>query len=206
MDAIAELRMFERLLAVGIGGMSIYLGYCLFLALPDLRDSSGEVRLPTDIRVVIARVGPGAFFALFGAAVVALSLYTAVRYDLAASVASQGRAAVEEHSFAGLGQQPSGRDSAATERADARALLRGDMAELNALTDKLSQDLSEQDRAGVAGLVRRVKLKLLHPLWERGWGDATEFENWLTGGGLDPPPKFAAPAELYFYGTPPKKP
>jgi len=102
--------MFERLLAAGIGGMSIYLGYCLFLALPDVRESSGEVRLPIDIRVVIARVGPGAFFALFGAAVVALSLYTAVRYDLAASVASQGGAAVEERSFAGLGQHPSERD------------------------------------------------------------------------------------------------
>jgi hypothetical protein len=40
-DIVAGLRMIERLLAVGIGGMSIYLGYHLFLALPAIRDASG---------------------------------------------------------------------------------------------------------------------------------------------------------------------
>ena len=72
MDIVAGLRMIDRLLAVGIGGMSIYLGHRLFLALPAIRDASGEFHLPFDIRVILWRVGPGAFFALFGTAVVAL--------------------------------------------------------------------------------------------------------------------------------------
>ena len=40
------------------------------------------------------------------------------------------------------------------------ALLQRDMAELNALSGKLRDDLPEPDRAEVNGLVRRVKLKL----------------------------------------------
>jgi hypothetical protein len=107
---VVALRMIERLFAVAIGGMSIYLGYRLFLALSNVHDATGEFRLPIDVRVVLGRVGPGAFFALFGAAVVALSLNAAVHYDVAGSVANSPESAaarVEVHSFAGLGSQRS---------------------------------------------------------------------------------------------------
>jgi hypothetical protein len=46
MDPIT-LRSLERILAVLIGGVSIVLGYRLFLAVPEQRDGSGTVRLPS---------------------------------------------------------------------------------------------------------------------------------------------------------------
>jgi hypothetical protein len=203
MDIVAGLRMIERLLAVGIGGMSIYLGYRLFLALPTIRDASGEFHLPLDIKVILWRVGPGAFFALFGAAVVALSFYSSVRYDVArppATVNADTGSRVETRSFAGLGSART-TDSGAAERADARKLLQRDMVELNALSGKLRDDLAQPDRAEVDGLVRRVKLKLLRSVWESDWGDPSTFDDWLTTDRPDPPPALIDAAELYFRGT-----
>src|SRR4051812_39391121 len=63
-------RMGERLLGVVIGGMSVYLGYSLFTKLPDKTDSSSKLILPGGISIWLSRVGPGLFFALFGAAIV----------------------------------------------------------------------------------------------------------------------------------------
>jgi hypothetical protein len=203
-DIVAGLRMIERLLAVGIGGMSIYLGYRLFLALPAIRDASGEFHLPLDIRVILWRVGPGAFFALFGTAVVALSLYASVRYDVAgppATVHVDTGSRVETRSFAGLGSRHTTDDRAVAQRADARALLQRDMAELNALSGKLRDDLPEPDRAEVGGLVRRVKLKLLRSVWESDWGDPSTFEDWLASDRPNPPTALVEPAELFFRGT-----
>jgi len=204
-DIVTVLRMIERLLAVGFGGMSIYLGYRLFLALPEIRDANGEFRLPFDIRVVLGRVGPGAFFALFGACVVALSLYASVRYDVTAQRAPAERTnaslPAETRSFAGLGDQPGGADAADEARADARRMLRRDMTELNALESKLRADLPDPDRAEITGLLRRVKLKLLRPVWEKEWGDPAVFEDWIASGRTDPPPALAVPVELYFLGS-----
>jgi hypothetical protein len=63
------------------------------------------------------------------------------------------------------------------------------MAQLNALSGKLRNDLPEQDRVEVADLVRRVKLKLLRPVWEDNWGDPAAFEAWLADGS---PERFSA--------------
>src|SRR3712207_3118553 len=92
-------RFLERMTVVLIGGMAIYLGFRLFLAVPELRESDGEVKLPWNISIVMTRVGPGVFFALFGIAALSLALY-----------------------------RPLDR----TARADARALLRKEIARLNA--------------------------------------------------------------------------
>jgi hypothetical protein len=201
---VAGLRMIERLLAVGIGGMSIYLGYRLFFALPTIRDASGEFHLPFDIKVILWRIGPGAFFALFGAAVVALSFYSSVRYDdvarAPATVNADSASRVDTRSFAGLGSART-TDSGAAQRADARKLLQRDMVELNALSGKLRDDLAEPDRAEVGGLVRRVKLKLLRSVWDSNWGDPSTFDDWLASDRPDPPPALVDAAELYFRGT-----
>jgi hypothetical protein len=73
MDPIT-LRFAERLLAVLFGGMAIYLGYRLFLLVPERREGEGRFTFPWDASVVLTRVGPGVFFALFGALVVGTSL------------------------------------------------------------------------------------------------------------------------------------
>jgi hypothetical protein len=78
MDPVS-LRALERIIGVIIGGISVYLGYRLFHSLPDQMDSEGKFILPGNISVYMSRVGPGAFFALFGVVVVIASLYFSLK-------------------------------------------------------------------------------------------------------------------------------
>ena len=64
-EAVMVLRMTERIIAVLIGGFSIYLGYRLFFHLPFERSHKGELELP-GVKIVLSRVGPGVFFGVFG--------------------------------------------------------------------------------------------------------------------------------------------
>ncbi len=79
MDLIT-FRGVERLLVVLIGGLSIFLGYHLFLSMPQQPDGEGKVVLPGGVSIYVSRVGPGVFFAMFGAVVLSLSLYHSLRY------------------------------------------------------------------------------------------------------------------------------
>ena len=68
------LRFVERTAVIIVGGAAIYFGFLLFLRIPAQKDSAGRLALPWNVSVVMSRVGPGVFFALFGAVVVALAL------------------------------------------------------------------------------------------------------------------------------------
>jgi hypothetical protein len=112
------LRFFERITVVLISGMAIYPGFRLFLAVPELRESDGQVTLPWNISIVMTRVGPEVFFALFGIAEVSLALYR----PLEMTVTGAGRAGGEEGQRFSYAAGPALGDR--TARADARALLR----------------------------------------------------------------------------------
>lgn len=185
------LRFIERITALLIGGVSIYIGYRLFLSVPEQRDSSGKVTLPWNISVVMTRVGPGVFFALFGITAVCFAL---VR-PLTIESASGARA-----SYAGAAPL----DSSA--RAEARALLRRDMALLNAIPRELRHDLPAPERADIERGLTRVKLSLMKPVWEskEGFGDFAAFEKWaLAGDSLPQPEGMSEAVALYRYGARP---
>ena len=75
-------RAVERLIAVLIGGGSIYLGYRLFMALPELSaDGEGKFELPGGVSIYVSRVGPGIFFALFGTALVGLAFINVLTWQ-----------------------------------------------------------------------------------------------------------------------------
>lgn len=189
------LRFLERLTVVLIGGMAIYLGFRLFLKVPEHRDSTGKVALPWDISIVMTRIGPGVFFALFGTVAVGLSLIRPLEIN------SQGTA---PSSVRYIGKQTPG-DHA---RADARALLRKEIARLNTIPQLLRADLPEHERDPIERSIARVKLLLMKPVWgdpNEGFGDIAEFEHWVDAREPDPPPAGMEGAlALYRYGT--KKP
>lgn len=204
MDAVLTLRLIERCLAVVIGGLCIFFGYRLFLALPDMRDATGQFSLPMNIRIVVSRVGPGVFFALFGAAIVALSLHQSIQYERSASGSPTFAASSTQERFTGIGTTVS--HSEADERANARVLLRRDFAVLNTLPRYLKPDLPPQDLDSVTATTERVKLALMRPVWggaEEGWGEQANFERWLKDGQPKPlPGTLVEPARLFFYGAP----
>ena len=76
-ETVNVLRMMERIIAVLIGGFSIYLGYRLFFHLPFEKSHEGTLELP-GVKIVLSRVGPGIFFGVFGTLVMYYSLTTPV--------------------------------------------------------------------------------------------------------------------------------
>jgi len=191
------MRAIERILAVLIGGLSVYLGYNLFLHLPEQTDSAGKIILPGNISVYLSRVGPGVFFALFGVVVVALSLHKAIIYSETGGYyySGLGETATKE------GRQALGQ----TARADARALLRKEIARLNTIPQLLRAELPEHERDPIKRSIARVKLLLMKPVWgdsNEGFGDIAEFERWVDAGEPNPPPAGMEGAlALYRYGT-----
>src|SRR5262245_55616814 len=80
LDILPELlRGLERNFAVLIGGLTIYLGYRLFSLAPTDKKAEGTVTLPGGFKVNLSRVGPGAFFALFGGILIGIALLSPIR-------------------------------------------------------------------------------------------------------------------------------
>jgi hypothetical protein len=186
------MRFAERITAVLIGGLAIYLGYRLFISVPQLKDSDGNFRLPWNISIVMTRVGPGVFFALFGTAAVCLALLRplTIQPDTGSATYASARATPDADS-----------------RADGRALLRREIASLNSLPHQLRLDLPTQDRRDIERSIRRMKLLLMKPVWgqpSEGFGEFSVFESWVEKEERDPPPAGMAGAlDLYRYGGTP---
>jgi hypothetical protein len=160
---ILLLRGIERLAIVLIGGMAIYLGYRLFLAVKAEAAGEAKITLPHDVTVMVSRVGPGVFFALFGSMVVIASLYFSISYsDPFRTVSGMAPAGVPA-----MGETASMAPSASASLDEtlrlARLRLRQEIEFLNSLPGLLNSDLSEAQRAAITRHVREIKLRLMAP-------------------------------------------
>ena len=192
------LRALERLLVVGVGGLAIYLGYRLFLKLPERRDGEGKLELPGGISIYISRVGPGAFLALFGTAVVALSFSSPAVISRQVAPAPGERGVVESYKSSYFMQ---GLRSGADVNDVDRARVRAQLLTLNRLGDALREDMSAGERAELERQLRGIKLSLIGSVWESDWGDPAVFHDWVLRGADQPPPQAVAePARLFDLG------
>ena len=195
---LLQLRVIERVLAVVIGGLSIFLGYRLFIKLPDQKDSSGKVILPGDISIFFSRVGPGVFFSLFGAAVVVVSLQHGLELDLAnkSSVTAESTEKTANLKVRYMG----GADELDPAKRDAlRAEARRTIAELNKLPTMLAANVPASRRTDVAQAVRDSRLALIGMVWAADWGDFSKFRNWVNDGETDPVPPGFSPEAVKTY-------
>ncbi|MEM7021355.1 MAG: hypothetical protein AAF637_02055 [Pseudomonadota bacterium] len=178
---ILVMRGLERLVVVLIGGMAIYLGYRLFLKVKTDADGEAKITLPRDVTVMVSRVGPGVFFALFGSLVVTASLYFSISYD-----------GGDQISYRGMGQ---GSSTPTVASGTARVVPADDEEALSLNRVRLSQEveflnrlpamldhLNEVQLMTVDRHVREIKLGLMAALWSDDWGDPAAFRNWAEGG------------------------
>lgn len=213
MDEATIFRMAERILAVLIGGICIFLGYRLFLHIPEQKEGEGKVEFPGGASVFVTRVGPGVFFALFGALVVGASFFKGIEVEKSkpAAVVDERRpvphdtniwSSEEKSRFAGASGAMEISDRQA--RADARVGLRKEIEILNNLPTYLRSDLPEQDRTLVERAISRIKFALMKPVWgdaSEGWGDPEDFEKWRQSGDpAHPPVGLTGAVEFYNLG------
>jgi hypothetical protein len=197
---ILLLRGIERLAIVLIGGLAIYLGYRLFLAVKAEAEGEAKITLPHDVTVMVSRVGPGVFFALFGSLVVVASLYFSIHYSDA------------ERNVVYSGMAPAG-VSAATVAAAApprealeleRLRLRQEIEFLNRLPALLAAGLSEGQGGAVARHLREIKLRLMSTVWADDWADPASFRLWAEGGAVaDDSEAFRSARTFYDAGAAP---
>jgi len=190
------VRALERVLAVVVGGLSIYLGYRLFLAVKATGEGTAEVKLPSDVTVMVSRVGPGVFFALFGAVVIGASLAFPVHYSETELQTLSG-VSVRTKDISGIGEKSSidptayiptlGIASKPVPDEEAlgreRLRVREHIAFLNQLLRLVNPALSEAQQQRVREKTRAVKLYLMRAVWHHDWGQFEDFQLWAEGGG-----------------------
>jgi hypothetical protein len=186
---LESLRLLERILDSIIGGLAIYLGYLLFLKVPQYTDGEGKITLPHDVSIYLARVGPGVFFALFGTGVVTASLYHGITYDVNSTPSPSGlhqaaaTATTAAIHFSGLGTVMEG--DAAHQQLTAQsacASVQQLIVMLNRLPAALRPDLRAQQRADIENAVPRIKLAVMNNTWTERWGDPAAFSDWVLDG------------------------
>jgi hypothetical protein len=169
------LRAVERIIAVAIGGVAIWCGYRLFLAIPDQRaDGRAELTLSKDRRLLISRIGPGTFFGLFGTAVVVASFLAPVTASFADGSTISGfgpRAGV-----AAMGGRGTHTAVAPLGGHEARHIL----AFLNDLEAEGAERATGMDRDRRMRRFRETKLAVMERAWQGEWGDPVEFRLWLA--------------------------
>jgi hypothetical protein len=200
-------RAIERLLVVLAGGLAIYLGYRLFIAMPNAERGSGKVNLPGGISIFLSRVGPGVFFSLFGAIVIGLSLQFGVSFNDAAHtlVMADNPSPAAQRSYSGIASASVPELAAIQVDSDIEPYERDRVvavvAALNRVESALPTSLSPTDRINLRYALRDARTRLLISVWDPAWGDVTAFRGWIDENEPDPPPgPISAAVRLYREG------
>ncbi len=174
---IVLMRMLERILAVGIGGLTIYFGYRLFLLLPTQTTSDGKIELP-GYSVVLSKVGPGVFFLAFGALVLyqSFSSMVSVGPNFAGAVIDMTQSKGDSPGDSELSSLPAHYVSP-----QELARLQLNLQVLNCANRVLNANEGIIPRDEIERSVRDAKLALMRDVWmtER-WGDQSDFNHWVN--------------------------
>lgn len=199
---LALLRATERLIAVLLGGVAIVLGYRLFMNVPQSTESSAEADISGKVKIILTRIGPGVFFALFGAGIVWASYHyqvtTAAGQDMQTMMADTLkpddtlRRTTQYVSYNGLGTATGDLINYEEQAGAVRRTLRV-LNQLPAIVP-----VNRQPQNFVAA-VRASKLSVIRSIWQTDkWGDYAGFDAWVDRGARPPVPKsFEEPYELF---------
>jgi len=198
---------FQRILSILIGGMLVYFGYRLFLSVPGKRGrdgGSGEFSLGRGSKVKLSKVGPGVFFAIFGAGLIAYSFAKPMKVNIPAvqsapnaanspsaqttPSAATGVLATSGFSYIGAVSAP--------ETDEDRARMRTETQEDIIVLNRTLDHANASERPQLERAVVKAKVALMEPLWAEDWGELKDFRDWLAKGGS--PPDKTQPAADYF--------
>jgi len=169
---IVSLRLLERLIAVVIGGTAIYFGYKLFLMLPSQSDSSGKIQIP-GVSVILTKVGPGVFFAAFGAIIVYQSLISPLKVETPHVKVSGALEEVRKvESTIDTGHE-----------AQKISKIRETIQMLNCLETIAVKKTGLLRSDDVEEPIREAKIALLEKIWNpTKWGNKEDFKSWTILG------------------------
>jgi len=170
--------------------MSVYLGYRLFLQIPDVRDAQGEIKMPSmNMAVKVSRVGPGVFFVIFGAAVLLASYLNPITITPPKDPASSGKR--QEAGFSGASPTQNDQDQILRRRHVAVSL-----SSLNTVEAALLKDKAHFNS------IRDAKLLMVSLVWDPQWGNFADFQQAVFDGRNSDDMSLPRPTRdaLSFYG------
>ena len=193
------LRFLERIGAIVIGGLSVYMGYRLFLEVPEIKNVEAEVTVEKHLKANISKVGPGAIFAIFGIIVVSSSLIRGINFENKIIKEAADGTKEEQH------EKFSGAEDLSRLRKDNQSSLpdsipEGLFATLNSLASDFSTDVGGKEKRKIRLAISRSKLALMENNWnEELWGNQAAFRQWVFNGEPDPPPTGIREKAILFY-------
>jgi hypothetical protein len=191
-------RHLERLLVVGAGAGSLYLGFRMFLAIPRAHVAEGgeaKLGLPGGISLYVTRLGPGVFFGLFGAAVLVTSLtqgITTATERSGAREASPPRSeetsgshtvtVIERSSYSGAGALGDTSDRGEVERTQVLDEVRM-LSHLAQRVDTNRCAVDDTEKVDFSAALESARKRLLSAVWhEPSWGPHAAFVRWFDEG------------------------
>jgi hypothetical protein len=159
----------ERLLIVGAGWFSIFLGYRLFQSLPDFHGSQGKLEA-FKLSVTLSKVGPGVFFALFGAFILWRSTESVMVIRPQDAPYAQSGQGYETLTYLG----PDTRGAEADH-------VRADISVLNCLSQNIPIKVKAIGQAAIDTALHNARVQMLANAWQPEWGGRSEQEALRNG-------------------------
>jgi hypothetical protein len=158
METQALLGVFrgsERVLVVLAASLCIWLGYRLFQSLPTEHNAQGKLELP-GAKLTMSKIGPGVFFALFGA----LVLWQAQEHSFeTTTTVAQGD----------MKQNTRGKYVGPENDPQAAINVRSDIAILNCMAQMAPAGIG---RGEMDAALHKARVALLRTAWQPNWSDA----------------------------------
>lgn len=172
-------RSIERIIVVIFAGLTIYFGFRLFVLLPVQKDNSGRIELP-GVSVVMSKVGPGVFFAAFGAVILLMAFQNKVAVNVDPKITDLNQ---PRSSYVGFSSSNTiASDGKEQELARARLAIQV----LNCVEKFQVGNTSIIKKSDLEISVSDAKLALLRNVWDKEkWGEYRVFVDKLKSGILE---------------------
>jgi hypothetical protein len=202
-DAVSELFLghtAEHLAIVVIGAFMAWLGYRLFCDMPLRQQGEAKIHVPGGISIILSRLGPGIFFALFGTSLIG---YTVAQQATYHEIVSQ---AGLERQVRGFGPESTQKGTPGGSFDDIVDTIAPNALPIEQLVADLASIATEAPPKTGSDVERErtlmeTRARLMLHRWNDDWGNREGFAAWVFKRGAQaPPPQDAAGALKVFFG------
>lgn len=194
---VIKKRGNERILALGVAGISIVLGFLLFLVAPELPANSAAEYEGVKMKFILSNIAPGVFFALFGAVITVYSIITQAKINGNVMMEADNKTFTTQN-IQFLQKESKHPD----ENKNLRGIYQQDFRTYSRIIQKIDSDeeISNDLKLDFESTLNNTKKTLMRSVWDEKWGEFSDFDNWLKMGCPEPVPDKISEAANFFLG------